>query len=352
MKEEIFNWFGTLPLGYILQNNYVFAIIVLVVVILLSKLVLIIYEKVFKRLAKKTKTELDDIIFEQTEKPVFYLVLALGLRIVVTSLDFNGFVTKIIDSIMAIVIVFVVHKVLDIFIKAWGSVFAKKTKTKIDDILLPLIHKISVVIFFIIGFMWVLKIWEFNITPYLAGVGISGLILGMALQDSLKNVFGGVSIILDKTYRIGDKIKIDSGEVGEVYDIGLRSTKIRTYDNEIIIIPNGNLSNSKIQNYTKPTSKVRVNVDVGVEYGTDVDKVKKIIIESISKMKDVLENPTPCVNFVLMGDFSLHFKLFFWVDDWKISYSKKLEATELVYNGLNKAKIGIAFPTQTIHLKK
>ncbi len=196
-----------------------------------------------------------------------------------------------------------------------------------------------------------LDIWQIDITPYLAGVGVSGIVLGLSLQDSLKNIFGGVTLILDKTFKYGDKIKLESGEVGTIHDIGLRSTKLVTFDNEVVYIPNGYLANSRVHNYTRPSPKVRVVIDFGVEYGSDVQKVKKLIMKEIKALK-VMDEPSPSVEFVTMGDSALLFKAKFWVEQWNEAYGYKLDATERIYNALNKEKIGIPFPTQTVYLRK
>ncbi len=168
----------------------------------------------------------------------------------------------------------------------------------------------------------------------------------------MKNVFGGITLILDKNFEIGDKVKLESGELGEVLDIGLRSTKLRTYDNEVIYVPNGYLANSRILNYTRPTSKIRVGIAFGVEYGSKVKNVQKVVLKVIKGMKEVLKDPEPRVLFLEMGDSALSFKAFFWVENWKNAYSKKLEATEKIYDALNKAKIGIPLPTQSVYVKK
>ena len=252
---------------------------------------------------------------------------------------------------MAIVFLYAILKGIDIIVETWAITFSKKTKSNLDDVLLPLLHKVTKVFFVLIGLMWVLKIWKINITPYLAGVGISGIVLGLALQDSLKNIFGGISLLLDRTYQVGDKIQLESGEVGTILDIGLRSTKLVTFDNEVIYIPNGYLANSRVLNYARPDPKVRTRVFFGVEYGTDVDKVRKIVMDVITNMDDVMADPAPNVQFLEMGDFALKFRANFWVDQWNLAYDKKLEATEKIYNALRKAKIGIPFPTQTVYLK-
>ncbi|MBT5342767.1 mechanosensitive ion channel family protein [Candidatus Woesearchaeota archaeon] len=352
MKEIIFNWFGTLPYGNYLQNKYVFALLILVVFVLVAKLSLFVFEKFFQRWAKKTKTEVDDIIFERTKTPIFYLLLALGIKFAILSLEVNGIANQLINSLMAIVFVFIVARVVDVIIDVWGKSFAKRTKSTFDDILLPLFHKIVKVIFVVITILWVLKIWNIDIGPYLAGAGILGIVIGFALQDSLKNIIGGVTLVLDKTFEIGDKVKIESGEVGTIHDIGLRSTKLVTYDNEVIYIPNGYLANSRVQNYTRPSPKIRAHVNFGVEYGSDVTQVQKVVLGILEKDKEILSDPESTVQFLEMGDSALNFKAYFWVEKWGMAYSKKLEMTEAIYNALNKAKIGIPFPTRTVHLVK
>jgi MscS family membrane protein len=353
MKEYLLNLWHSIPYTDYFQNNYIASAAILIIFIVLAKLLLFIFGKYLQRWARKTKTKVDDLIFERTKSPLFYLILVYGVKLSLLNLGLNNqILTNIINSLLALVFIFIILRVFDVLIGAWGETFAKKTKTNLDDVLLPLFHKFAKVILAVVGFMWVLSIWEINITPYLAGVGVGGLVLGLALQDSLKNIFGGVSMILDKTLKVGDKIKIESGEVGEIHDVGLRSTKIKTYDNQIIVVPNGQLVNSRIQNYTKPNSKIRVTVQFGVEYGTEIKKVQDLVKKTVLSMKEIMVDPAPVVNFELMGDFALNFTAKFWVSNWSEAYGKKLEATEKIYNALNAAKINIPFPTSTVYLKK
>lgn len=353
MIKEFLDWLTALvPYGKYFGNKYIISVLILILSIILAKLVQYIFIHYFERFATKSKTKIDDLIVERIRSPLFYFILATGLKVAVLNLEINGTVNKIVNSMMVLVFVLILIRLLDIFIDAWGLTFAKRTKTKIDDVLLPLFHKFTRIFFIIIAVLWVLRVWGINITPYLAGAGILGLVLGLALQDSLKNVFGGVTLIMDKAFHIGDKVKLESGEVGSIHDIGLRSTKLVTFDNEIIYIPNGYLANSRIQNYTRPSPKVRVNVKFGVKYGSDIKKVQKVVIGAIKSMKNVMDNPAPSVQFLEMGDYALSFTASFWVEDWNESWSKKLEGTEVIYNALNKAKIDIPFPTQIVYLKK
>lgn len=362
MKETIFVWLGKIPyydliasnqyVVSLLSNKYIVSLLILVAFLFLAKITQLIFIHIFQKFAAKTKTTIDDLIVEKIKKPLFLLILAFGLKLAILNIGFNEFVNKIVNSIMVLVIVLVIIRILDIFIDIWGIAFAKKTKTKIDDVLLPVFHKIVRIIFLVIAVMWILHSWEINITPYLAGAGIAGLILGMALQDSLKNILGGIMLLLDKTFKIGDKIKLESGELGTIHSIGLRSTKLMTYDNEVLYIPNGYLSNSRVLNYAKPSPIVRVTVNFGVEYGNNVEKVRTVVLGAVKKMKDVLDVPIPTVEFLEMGDFSLHFAARFWVKSWEYSTDKKIEATQKIYEALNKARISIPFPTHTVYLEK
>ena len=157
--------------------------------------------------------------------------------------------------------------------------------------------------------------------------------------------------MLDKTFKVGDKVELDSGEMGVILDIGLRSTKLRTYDNEVIYIPNGNLANTKIKNFTVPDLSIRVNVDFGVEYGSDPEQVRQVVLAAVQKIDEVLEEPAPVVQFLKMSDFSLDFVARVWVQEYTLAYSVKLKVTDEIYNALNKAGIGIPFPTRTVYTK-
>ena len=344
-------WIGTFSGNPYLQNKYVTSLLILLGFVILAKVVLVIFSRYLERIAGKTKTKVDDLIFERTKKPIFYLVLVYGLKLAILNIGIDGIDARVVTSLMALVFVFILSRALDVILQVWGDSLAKKTKTNIDDVLLPLFYKATKVVFIVVGIMWVLKIWRIDITPYLAGAGIAGLVLGMALQDSLKNVFGGVSMILDKNFNIGDAVRLESGELGTIQEIGLRSTKMLSFDREIIFVPNGQLANMKIRNYVKPDKMVRKIVEFGVEYGTDPEKVKKVVLEALKKIKDISDDPYMDVLFESMGDSSLNFKARFWVD-WDDAYSKYIEATQVIYAALNKAKIGIPFPTRTVYLQK
>lgn len=342
------------------ENVYVHALIILVSFFIIAKIIVFISERWILKLAAKTKTKVDDLIIEKTNKPISLVLFLIGLKLALVPIKigtFFGFnvdfiVSKIIGTLITIVIAHIILRVLDIIIDEWGKGFAQKTKSKLDEHLLSLLHRFSRIILVILTLLFILDLWGIKVGPLLASLGIAGIAVAFALQGTLSNIFGGVSLILDKSVKVGDVIKLDAETRGTVLDVGLRSTKIRSFNNEVIIVPNSKLVDSKIENYVLPDPSARVVVGFGVEYGSDVDKVKKVILGEIKKLKNVLKDPGPQVMFIEMADFSLNFSARFWVADYRERFKTKENATCLFYNALNKAKIGIPFPTRTVYMEK
>ena len=340
----------------LVTNKYLYALIVLVATVLLAKLCLFIIEKYIQRLTKKTRTNVDDLIIDAMRWPSYILILILGIRISLKALGlpekiylYSG---HIFSSLIVLVVSYILIKIFDIIINSWGTMWTKKTHISIDNDLLPLLHKTSKAIFFIIALLFILHIWGIDITGFLAGLGIAGIAIGFAVKDSLANIFGGVFLILDKNFKVGDRIKLESGEMGDVIDIGLRSTRMKTFDNEMLIIPNGILANQKIQNLSKPNASLRVKVMFSVEYGNDIDKVRNLILDAVRKVSKVSSNPEPDVWFIEMGDSSLNFQCNVWVDNFMDAMEVKVACTTAIYNALNRARINIPFPTRTLYMKK
>lgn len=320
------------------------------------QILLFLSEKVFMRLAKKTKTLVDDLIVEQTRMPLAFLILSIGARFATESLEFgdtlNSIISNIFSSLIVLIATHIVVIVINILIDNWGKAVVSKTKSKLDDDLLIMSHRFIRIILYLVGFTYILNIWGVEITPLVASLGIAGLAVALAIKPTLENIFGGVTLIVDKVLRVGDIIELEDGSLGKVKKVSLRSTKIQTFDNELIIIPNGKLADSKITNWYMPNMKIRINVDFGTVYGSDPDKVKKVIMGILKKEKQILKDPVPYVIFAQMSDYSLNFKARFWIEDIKDKLGMKDKITTEIYKTLNKNKIGIPFPTRTVYMKK
>lgn len=339
-----------------IPNDYIRFVVFLVVLFITLKIVISILEKIVLKLTIKTKTDIDNKILKKTSKPFSLFVIFLGSKIAINELpipqNLHNIISGVISSFIIIIIAYIIGSILNILVDSWGKKLASKTESTMDDNLVGLLHKSINILIAIIAFLYLLSFWGIEIGPLLASLGIAGIAIAFALQSTLSNIFGGISLILDKTIKVDDVVYLDQQTKGTILDIGLRSTKIRTFDNELIIIPNGKLSEMQIQNIVLPEPKARVVIPFNVAYGADIDNVKKIILKEINKIPDVIKDPKPFVRFKEMQDSSLLFNLYFYVKSYKIRGKTKDNVNTKIYNCLNKNKINIPFPQMDVHLKK
>lgn len=342
-------------LNKITPNKYVHSIVILVVFFVMSELLVFLSQKIFLSITKKTKTKIDDLIVAKTNRPVSFIILLVGLRLAIIPhpirADILNLIEHVISTLIIAVITYIATIIFDILISNWGSKFASKTESKVDDEIVSLFQKFSRITVSFIGLIFILDIWGIKVGPLLASLGIAGIAVAFALQSTLGNIFGGISLIVDRSITVDDFIRLDDGTEGFVLDIGLRSTKIKTPDGDLVILPNGKLSDSRIYNYHKPLPTTRLRVEFGVKYGSDADKVRRIVLKELSDLKVILKNPAPQVIFNEMGDYALKFKALFWISSIEKKLGAREEAVTAIYNALNKNKIAIPFPTRTVYLK-
>jgi MscS family membrane protein len=338
-------------------SNIITALGIIVGSIIFGKIVYFFFKTVGRKITAKTRTDLDDVLIDIIEEPVVAVVFLIGVYIAFNFLQVrDAGIKEIFNSTFKTAIIIVLAWTATRFVNAFREKIliplSRKTKSSFDDQLVPLFSKGAKLIIAAIALIMVLDSIGFDVTALVAGIGIGGLALAFAAQETISNLFGGVSLILDKSVKIGDKIKLESGEVGVVQEVGLRSTRIKTYSNEVIIVPNSKMANSKIINYAQPNLYGRGEVKFGVSYGSDVNKVEKVVLEIMKKHPKVSVKKEPKVEFLEMADFSLNFTAKFWCEKYTDVWSTERELTKEIYNGLRKNKIEIPFPTHTVYVKK
>ena len=335
--------------------SYVVAIVILIVFFILAQITNFLFNKVFKVLTAKTKNDTDDKIMKILNMPIFYSVVLLG---VYQSFDYIGVLanysdnfSKMIKSFVLIIWIYAVSKLVNVIISELGFKFAEKTKSTLDDELMPLFQKLSNIVIFFAGIMFLLKMWNIDITPLLASAGIMGFVIAFAAQDTLSHLFGGISIYFDKPFRVGDRVQLESGEIGDVLEIGIRSTRIKTFDETVIVIPNSTIASSKIINYNQPASKIKEKIKIGVAYGSDINKVKKILLDIAENTEGVEKNPAPSVYFTDFLDYALEFIIVTWVDSPGEKFMVRTKINEEIYRRFNEEGIQIPYPTQDIYVR-
>lgn len=340
----------------LIANKYIVSLLTLVFFFIGAKLVTFIVEKYILKLTAKTKTDVDDLLVKRTHKPVSFLLVILGVKLALMPLGLseriNVVVQRSISTLSILVLMYILIGVINIIVKASVMRKAVKQEKEIDKNLIRISSRTSKVVFLVLALLFILRIWNIKIEPLLASLGIIGIAVAFGLQNTLGNVFGGISLLMDRSIRVKDIIRVEGETYGEVVDVGLRATKVKTWDNEIIIIPNGKLAGINIKNYVLPTPTARIVIPFSVAYGTNVDKVKKVVMREIKKLDNLDEKHEPMVMFLEMAASSLDFKAFVWLKSYKERFVTKERLNCAIYNTLNKNKIVIPFPQVDVHMGK
>ncbi len=331
--------------------DIILVVVVTLGIITVGNTIFKILEKRFEKFLKKRKINLD-IIFH-LKKFIFIALLILGLQI---SLWYTKLIPEIyaqsFSNLFSIIWVILVSYALIRIIK--GAL--DESKGRIRKGIVYLMKKLISIFIVFVAFTLILRILNIEITPLLASLGIAGLAIAFALKDTLENFFAGMYLTADRPIRPGDYIELDSEIRGKVLDIGWRSTKLVNTENNKIIIPNRMMGNKIITNFNLPKGAVRTEVDVDVAYGSDVDKVEKVLLKTAKKIKKKMDecddNYEPVVRFTKFGSSGLGFKVFLRAKSREASFLVGKELKKAIYKEFKKNKIEIPFTTHTVYLKK
>jgi small-conductance mechanosensitive channel len=319
--------------------------------IIVAKIVDWVISAGLRRLAKRSKTNFDDRLIASLHRPVFSSVVLVGLYFAAQVLDmgpgFEPICLGTIKTVAVLVWTFALMRVITIVIDGLNNV--APDLSWVDGRMLPLFDNTSRVVVIAAAIYGFLVIWGLDLKPWLGTAGIVGIAIGFAAKDSLANLFGGMSIIVDAPYQIGDFINLDGGERGMVTKIGLRSTRILTRDDVEVTLPNSAIANAKIVNESRGRwVKSRITLRIGVAYGSDVDEVREVLIESAKSVGYVLDDPAPQVRFTEMGDSALIFRLLCWISEPVLRGRMKDAVYTAVYKNFKARGIKIPFPQREL----
>jgi small-conductance mechanosensitive channel len=351
--SEIYDSLKKSPGGALFTSRWVFLLVITIVTYILSLFIGVMFRVILLRIMRRKSDEIDIRLLSIIQKSVKWLIFTIGVKGGISFLPVKNSIKvlagNIASSIIIIIVSFLIIKIIRILIHQWGSSLTGKIDSRIYDDLVPLFGRFSGIIIGTVGLLMVLALFEIDIAPLLASLGIAGFAIGFAVKDILSNVIGGVVLILDNAFAVGDLVTVD-GTTGIIDEVGLRNTRLKTFDNEVIIIPNGELMNKQYKNSVLPDPALRLVLPFSVGYGSDIGKVKQIAMDVMEELQGISEEPAPLVTFSAMGESSLQFELKFWVPHYIDGYGKRLEALEKLYHLLEKNNIEIPFPTQTIRL--
>ena len=335
--------------------NWLISLGILIGSFILIKILYWIFSNVFKRITSKTKTNIDDVLLDKLEKPLTYLVLIGGYWIAIHFLKFNDTISSVLENVAYLALVLdittIFSRIFDALISEVIMPLSEKSESSFDNQLIPVIQKGVRSIIWVLGIIIGLDNIGFDITAMIAGLGIGGLALALAAQDSVKNIFAGIMIFLDKPFRLNDRIQIN-GHDGSVEEVGLRSTRIRTLEGRIVTIPNCTFTDNSVINVTsQPALKVKLNL--GLTYDTNEEQMQNAIniLEEIVKDQPQIKDDF-AAGFNGFGDFSLNILFIYYVKPEGHWLDTQTLVNKEILRRFNKEGLEFAFPTQTIYKKE
>ncbi len=303
-----------------------------------------------------TRTDLDDRILARITPSLSLLVLFAGLYLAVRSLPLPATVHTGAAGTLFIINIFIVttigYRSLHELLEWYGGRMAEQGRDGLDRQLLPLAEKLGTLFLVITALMITLKHFGYDILSFVTALGIGSLAIGMAAKDTLAQLISGFTLMLDRPFRIGDRIQLTGGQVGDVTDIGLRSTRIRTMDNMLLVIPNSDLCNTMVVNQAFPDFRVRGRINVGVGYDSDPEQVKRLLVATAGEVDQVLVDPAPESYLVSFGESALNMTLFFWVAEYATLFQITDKVNTLIIRRFRENGIMIPFPVRTVIMDK
>ncbi|MFH1782613.1 MAG: mechanosensitive ion channel domain-containing protein [Candidatus Omnitrophota bacterium] len=327
-----------------------------VVYFLWVSLFLVIKKIVFvriERFAKKTKSNLDDIILGALNFPLVLMIFVSGFFVIerISPINLGTDLTKYLivgvktTTIVAIML-FLDKLSTNLIINYSGKIDILKTSGGVA-------RGFVRIVVVGLGLLILLDSFGVSITPLLASLGIGSLAVALALQPTLENLFAGIQLIVDKPIKVGQFIKLDSGEEGYVHKVGWRSTWVRMLPNNVVVIPNKQLVSSKILNYYYPETEMAVLVQVGVHYDSDLKHVEKVTIEvgkeTLKEVQGGVPEFDPFIRYHTFNDFSIDFTVILRAKEFVDNYLIKHEFIKRLHERYKKEGIVIPYPIRAIN---
>jgi small-conductance mechanosensitive channel len=335
------------------EHNYLEAVALIVIFLVAGLLVDWLISRGLARWAKRTDTDLDDRLIKLIHRPIFISVVLVGLWLASLQLDLPATYLTLLHRIIktSALLVWVV------FVLRGSSLFLEILSRFEDRV--PLIQPRTLSLFnttikvLVVGggLYFLFLTWGIDVGGLLLTGGIAGIAVGFAAKDTLANLFSGFFILADAPYQVGDFIVLDSGERGQVTHMGLRSTRLLTQDDIEITIPNAVIGNAKITNESGGRwEKERIRVKVGVAYGSDVDRVRQVLMEIAEGNPSIDHEPEPRVRFRRFGESGLDFELLGWIHE-PVLRGRVLDALNTeVYKRFQVEGIEIPYPKRDVYL--
>ena len=317
----------------------------------------LLFEKIIvaklKSIALRTKWKGDEIVISAIRGMTIVWFTIAGTYGAILSLQLSPTYMNLIQKILLVMVIFSATLVLARIAAGFIDTYANRLRGVVAST--SIFANLTKLVVFLVGILIILQSLGISISPVLATLGVGGLAVALAFQDTLSNLFSGLHIVASKQVQPGDYVKLESGEEGYVTDITWRNTTIRAIPNNMIIVPNSKLASIIVTNYYQPEKMMSVLIQVGVSYDSDLAQVEKVTIEVA---KDVLRDVKggvpefePFIRYHTFDDFSINFTVILRAREFVDQYLIKHEFIKRLHKRYNKEGIEIPFPIRTVYMQ-
>ncbi len=322
--------------------------------VIIARILYRIFSNRVRRWTGETETEIDDVIVDAVEEPISIAIVLLGFWLGYSHLNFEAsdeYVYKIFDIVVVLTVTWFAARILNSLVgHMLGRLAESKHESMVNDIA-PILKKTLGFGIWSLGVIMALNNAGYDVGALLAGVGIGGIAMAMAAKDFVANIFGGITVFIDRPFRVGDRVKV-SGIDGTVIEIGIRSTRIITLQGRTVTIPNNQFTNTVVENVTAEPSR-KISIQLGLTYDATpediqlaLDTLKKIVDDHPHTEEDLT------VWFSGFGDFSLNVNCIYYINKQGHWANTPSEINMSILNEFNSKNLDFAFPTQTVILDK
>ena len=339
--------------------DWMISLLIILGAFVLNKLIVLLNKKVLQKLANHTNSRLDDILFQMLEAPVLLGIALCAIWIAAQRLCLGE---QIVDGIAKAYRMLIVINITW-FVARFANALVKEylepnednshhESLKLDTHLVSIIRRSMMLIVWSVGIVMALNNVGVNVGTLIAGLGIGGIAFGLGAQTTIKNLFGGISIITDRPFKIGERIKVDNTD-GFVEDIGIRSTKIRTLEKRLVTIPNFKISEVAVENVTREPAK-RVLIKLALNYRTTAEQMNKAleILLNIPTLVDHINKSDVSATFSDFGESGMIITFIYFVEKSGDVMKTPSAVNFEILRAFNHANIEFAFPTRTVVLEK
>jgi small-conductance mechanosensitive channel len=324
-------------------EDWINLLISIVIILLGTTLIANLGYRLILRLARATPGEYDDLILESVGKQVRWIIMVAIIqfstnRLLFLDPEFKHTMNQVYFALYVVLITVIFWKLIDLGIEIYEEQWQDQSRGQIA--FLSLLRRVGRVALIILAATMILNNVGVNVTGLIALLGVGGLAFSLAAQDTLADAINGFIILMDQPFREGDRIQIQGLDTwGDVVEIGTRTTRIRTRDNRMVIVPNSTIGKSQIVNYTYPDPRYRVQIEIGVEYGIDLDHVRALITDAVCDVQGVLQEMPVDVLFLEFGDPALILRIRWWIDSYEDTRRMFDRVNEAIYKALNAAEV-------------